>query len=173
MSSGASQFNCALWPSAFAGSVWSVGTPCRAFVRSASPLSPRQIDPLGSASPVSPNGNIPVRPAASASVSRSDAFRPATSVPVCRIGAVRTENGLPPRPEATFRPKTPSQRTGTPLSDLPPPLRHAGTPLPALPTPFPSAQTDPSDLFSPLPATQPTQPKPVSHKRAQRTQSPD
>ena len=136
-----------------------VGTCGRVFVR---PANPPSLYRIAFARPVNPVGTRCVRP-----------FRPATSVPLCRIGAVRTENGLPPRPEAAFRPKTPSQRTGTPLSDLPPPLRHAQTPLPAPPTPFPSAQTAPSDLFSPLPATQPTQPKPVSHKRAQRAQKSD
>lgn len=150
MSSGASKVTCARSLSARASSVSPVGTRCRVSVRPANLLSLRWRNPAGSDSFVSSSWTNP--------------FRPTASVSVRRRGAVRPENGLPARPEAAFRPKMPSRRAGTPLSDLPTPIGHAKTLLSAPTAPFQSAKTSPSDLFSPLPTTQPTQPKPFSHK---------
>ena len=153
-------------------SVSLVGTRCRVSVLSVSPLSLHRTAFARTATPVGTRCARPSRPAVSSSVSRSDACRSDASTTAHRSSAVRTESGQKPRPEATFRPKPAIRQPGTPLSDLPPPIHHAGTPPPAPPTPIQHAQTDPSDLFQSLPATQPTQPKPFSHKRAQRTQKP-
>jgi hypothetical protein len=133
-----------------------VGTRCCTSVGSVRPLSLRRI--------------VLDHPAAPVSVCRNNPFRPDAAVSARWTGAVRTETGFPARPQATFRPKMPPQHAGTPLSDLPAPIRQGQTHLSGPQTPILPAQTHPSDPKPRLSPPQPPETKPFSRKRAQRTQ---